>query len=111
MVQTYAALLGEGRIRQALKLWEPGAAAPTAASFDRYREFHANVGGPGRIEGAAGSRYVTVPVHFYGTLKSGKAFLEDGTITLRRTEVDGATRERKRWRIYSAEVKPAPPRP
>lgn len=111
VVQTYVALIAEGRVRQALELWEPGAAAPTAASFERYREFHANVGGPGRVEGAAGSRYVTVPVHFYGTLKSGGRFVEDGAITLRRSgEVDGATAEQKRWRIYSAEVTPAPPR-
>ena len=82
------------------------ASAPSVASFNRYREFHANVGGPGRIEGAAGSRYVTVPVQFSGTLRNGRPFVEKGAVTLRRVgEVDGATRAQKRWRIYSVDVK------
>lgn len=111
VVQTYVALLEQGRVRQALELWEPRAAVPTLASLNQYRDFHANVGGPGRIEGAAGSRYVTVPVHFTGTLKSGGSFVEDGAVTLRRVgEVDGATPAQKRWRIYSVDVKPVPPR-
>jgi len=108
VVQTYVALLEQGKVRQALKLWDKGAAAPSAASFNRYREFHANVGGPGRIEGAAGSRYVTVPVQFSGTLRSGRPFVEKGTVTLRRVgEVDGATPAQKRWHIYSVDVKPS----
>lgn len=111
VVQTYVALIEQGRVREALKLWGDNPNAPAPGSFDRYREFHGNVGGPGRIEGAAGSRFVTVPVHFTGTLRSGKPFVEDGTVTLRRVgEVDGATAEQKRWRIYSVDVKPAPRR-
>jgi hypothetical protein len=31
-----------------------------------------------------------------------------GTITLHRTEVDGATPEQKRWHIRSADIKPRP---
>ena len=108
VVQTYVALLEQGKVRPALKLWDEGAAAPSAASFNRYREFHANVGGPGRIEGAAGSRYVTVPVQFSGTLRSGRPFVEKGTVTLRRVgEVDGATPAQKRGHIYSVDVKPS----
>jgi hypothetical protein len=110
VVQTYVALLEQGRVREALKLWDDRADAPSAASFDRYKAFHANVGGPGRIEGAAGSRYVTVPVRFTGTLRSGRALIEDGTVTLRRSDVDGASVKQTRWRIYSVDVKPAPRR-
>ena len=32
-----------------------------AARFARYDSYHANIGAPGRIEGAAGSLYVAVP--------------------------------------------------
>lgn len=110
VVQTYVALLEQGRVREALKLWDDRADAPSAASFDRYKAFHANVGGPGRIEGAAGSRYVTVPVRFTGTLRSGRVRVEDGTVTLRRSVVDGATAKQTRWRIYSVDVKAAPRR-
>jgi hypothetical protein len=112
VVQTYVALLEQGRVQQALRLWgDGGTNRPTIADLRRYREFHANVGGPGAVEGAAGSRYVTVPVQFSGTLRNGRAFVEKGTIMLRRVgEIDGATAAQKRWRIYSVDVKPAPRR-
>lgn len=112
VVQTYVALLEQGRAQQALKLWgDGGTNKPTVADLRRYREFHGNVGGPGAVEGAAGSRYVTVPVQFSGTLRNGRAFVEKGTVTLRRVgEVDGATAAQKRWHIYSVDVTPAPRR-
>ena len=111
-VQTYVALLGEGRVRDALRLWDRGASGkPDAADLARYRRFHADVGGPGQIEGAAGSRYVTVPVRFDATLRNGRRLVEEGTVTLRRVgEVDGATPEQKRWHIFSIDVRSAQPR-
>jgi len=103
VVQTYAALIEEGRIAEARRLWVPGVVAPTITAW---REVRANVGGPGPIEGAAGSRYVTVPIRFEGRLDpDGRRSVEDGTITLRRVgEVDGATAEQRRWHIYSAQL-------
>ena len=112
VVQTYVALLGAGRVRDALRLWDRGASGkPDAADLARYRRFHADVGGPGQIEGAAGSRYVTVPVRFDATLRNGRRIVEDGTVTLRRVgEVDGAAPEQKRWHIFSIDVASAQPR-
>jgi len=103
VVQTYAALIEEGRTAEARRLWVPGVVAPT---ITRWREVRTNVGGPGPIEGAAGSRYVTVPVRFEGQLEpDGRRVVEDGTITLRRVgEVDGATPGQRRWHIYSAQL-------
>lgn len=111
VVQTYYALIEEGKYAQAYKLWEAGAAGMSAdafaASFANYGEIHANIGAPGDIDAGAGQRYVTVPVQLYGRLKEGgKPFNLRGSVTLHRTEVDGATSGQKTWHIRSADLKP-----
>jgi hypothetical protein len=114
VVERYYGLIEAGRYAQAYQLWEPGRAGMNAQafarSFDRYAEYHANIGAPGEIEGAAGSRFVTVPVQPYGRLKAGnRAFNMRGTITLRRVaEVPGSTAAQRRWRIHGADIKPRP---
>jgi hypothetical protein len=111
VVQTYYALVEEGKYAEAYKLWEPGAAGmgadAFAASFAQYSEVHANVGAPGDIDAGAGQRYVTVPVQFYGRLKDrARPFNLRGSVTLQRTEVDGATAAQRTWHIRSADLKP-----
>ena len=113
VVQVYYASIEGGKYPAALALWEDGANSLTpeafAASLAKYKEYHANVGAPGEIEGAAGSRYVTVPVQIYARLRDGRPEYQSGTVTLRRDgEVDGATPEQKKWHIHSIELKPAP---
>lgn len=114
VVQTYYALLEQGKYGQAHRLWEPGAAGMDAkafaASFARYSEYHANIGAPGRIDAGAGQRYVTVPVQIYGRLKQGaRPFDMRGSVTLHRAgEIDGATAEQRRWRIRSIDIKSRP---
>ena len=116
VVQTYYALLGEGKYRQAWKLWDhdgqdSGMSADAfAASFARYSEYHANIGAPGWIDSGAGQRYVTVPVQVYARLKDGgKPVYEIGGIALHRTgDIDGATAEQKSWHLHSVDLKPAP---
>lgn len=115
VVQTYYALIGEGKYRQAWALWgnggkdsgmSPGA---FAASFGRYSEYHANIGAPGAIDAGAGQRYVTVPVQAYGRMKDGRPFNLLGSVTLHRVgDVDGATAEQKQWRIRSADFAARP---
>jgi membrane-bound inhibitor of C-type lysozyme len=106
VVQTYYAFLESGRHAEAWRLWSEGAAdrAPDAGAFarqfDRYAEYHAQIGAPGEIEGAAGSLYVEVPVVIYGRLKTGAEVHQSGKATLRRVnDVPGATAEQRRWRI------------
>ena len=112
VVQTYYALLEAGKYGQAYRLWEPGTAGMDArafaASFDRYSEYHANIGAPGRIDAGAGQRYVTVPVQVYGRLEQGaREFNMRGSVTLHRAgDVDGASAEQRRWRIRSSDIKP-----
>lgn len=59
-------------------------------------------GAPSRIEGAAGSQYVDVPVTITATTKSGRSQRFEGTYTLRRSMVEGGE---KRWRIDRASIR------
>lgn len=116
IVQHYYALLESGRYREAWALWGDGgeasgmSAAAFAASFDKYGEYHANIGAPGRIDAGAGQRYVEVPVQVYGILDDGnRPFNLRGTVILHRTaDIPGATAEQRRWHIKEIEIKPRP---
>jgi hypothetical protein len=106
VVQTYYALIEAGRYGEARRLWGGGGdargrtEADFAADFAAYRDYHAQVGAPGRIEGAAGSSFVAIPVQLYGRLRDGSRFRRPATVTLRRVnDVPGATAEQRRWRI------------
>jgi hypothetical protein len=101
VLQTYFALVEQGKIAEANKLWSNGA---DKLDFGKYREVHANIGGPGDSEGAAGSIYVDYPVQMYGRLKDGKEFNSRGTMILRRVnDVPGSTAEQRKWHIYRAD--------
>lgn len=113
--QTYFALIGERKFAEARRLWgDKGAAsgktaAEFADAFERYEAFHANLGAPGPIEGAAGSLYVEVPTIVYGKLKSGRPINMAGHITLRRVnDVPGATPDQRKWHVAAVELKPSP---
>jgi hypothetical protein len=115
LVQTYYALIGQRRYEDAWRLWSGGGeasgmdAGTFAAGFAQYREYHAQIGAPGEIEGAAGSLFVEVPVQVYGRLKNGTPFNMLGSVTLRRVnDVPGSSAEQRQWHIYRNEVKPAP---
>jgi hypothetical protein len=111
VVETYYALLEHGRTSEAAKLRRDGSVVDLKA----FREFHAQVGAPAPIEGAAGSLYVVVPILIYGLGQDGEFFRRRGAATLRRAnDVPGATAEQLRWRIDHIEVglpQPAPPGP
>jgi membrane-bound inhibitor of C-type lysozyme len=103
VVQTYYALLGEGKAAEAGKLRGDG----QAPDLGPYAEYHAQVGGPGDIEGAAGSLYVEVPVVIYGRLKTGAEVHQSGKAVLRRVnDVPGSTPAQRRWHIERIELKP-----
>ena len=80
-----------------------------AASFGKYADYLAEIGAPGRIEGAAGSLYVDVPVVAHGRLTSGEPFRMEGPVTLRRcNDVPGCTAAQREWHIASTGLKRAP---
>ncbi len=100
VLQTYFALAEQGKFTEANKLWSDGA---TKLDLAQYREVHANIGGPGDMEGAAGSSFVDYPVQLYGRTKDGKEFNLRGTMTLRRVnDVPGSTEEQRKWHIFKA---------
>lgn len=114
VLQSYFALAEQGRYGEAYRLWsDDGRAsgldeAAFARGFARYREYHANIGAPGEIEGAAGSLYVEVPVLVYGRDRDGAEFSQRGTATLRRVnDVPGSTAAQRRWHIARIELPPA----
>jgi hypothetical protein len=61
---------------------------------------------PGRMEGAAGSRYLEIPVAITAVDTRGRVQHFRGTYTMRRSVVDGATPEQRAWRIDSATLAP-----
>ena len=115
VVQSYHALIESGRYGDAWRLWSDGgqasgmSAEAFAASFARYSEYHANIGAPGEIEGAAGSLFVEVPVQVYGRLRNGEPFNMLGPVRLRRcNQVPGCTAEQLKWRIAASGIRPRP---
>ena len=115
VVQHYFALVEARKYAEARRLWGGGgdasgkSEADFAADFAHYRDYHAEVGAPGRMEGAAGSSYVDVPVQLYGRLADGSPFRQRATVTLRRVnDVPGASAEQRRWHISEIAAGDAP---
>ena len=62
-------------------------------------------GQPGRIEGAAGSRYIDVPVVVRAFEHGSSERMYRGSYTLRRTVVPGADSASRRWHLYGARLR------
>lgn len=76
-----------------------------AAGFARTDSVHVVLGAPGRIEGAAGSRYVTIPIRMR-TFEHGIEPREyTGSYTVRRSVVPGTDEADRRWHLYSASLR------
>jgi hypothetical protein len=110
-IQDYYRAINEHRYRDAYAHWERGGLA-SGKSFDAFRkgfvstdQVEVTVGTPGRVEGAAGSRYVEVPVRIAARTRDGALQNYSGSYTLRLSVVDGATSEQRSWHIYSAAVR------
>ena len=109
MLRDYVRLIGERKFVEAHKLWTGDELSDGAFAerFARFRTYRADIGDPGRTEGAAGSLYVEVPVTVTGTLAGGGEFRQTGSFTLRRVnDVPGATPEQLQWRIYKTDLRP-----
>lgn len=105
VVETYFALVESGRSAEAAKLRRDG----QVYDVRPFARLNALIGGPQRVEGAAGSLYVDVPVVLYGRYAAGGEYHASGKATLRRAnDTPGATAEQREWRIENIEVKTAP---
>jgi hypothetical protein len=111
VVRAYYAAIDARDFARAYRLWaRDGSAsgkpfADFAAGFANTAHVAADVGTPGRIDAAAGSRYVEVPVDVRATTRDATAQRFTGRYVLRRSEVDGATDEQRHWRLESANLR------
>jgi len=115
VVRAYYRAINERRYGDAYRLWAAGGAA-SGKSLEAFRDGFARtasvdvtLGPPGPIEGAAGSRYLEIPVRIAAVTADGGRQAFVGTYTLRRSVVDGATPEQRAWRIHSAKIRPDRP--
>ena len=110
IIRRYYSAIAARDFVAAYRLWSDDGAA-SGQSLDEFRRGYArtarvqaDVGTPMDVEGAAGSVYVKVPVVVRAVTESGEAQHFAGTYTLRRSIVDGASREQRAWRIYDAAI-------
>lgn len=64
---------------------------------------------PGRIDGAAGSRFVNVPVSIRARTTAGEAQQFCGSYTMVRAVVTGATEAQRHWHIHAADISDCAP--
>ena len=116
-IREYYRAIAEHRYRDAYAMWgQRGRASRQSFTgfqrgFEHTVSVEVDVGTPGPVEGAAGSRYVEVPVLVNTRRTDGSRESFAGTYTLRRSVVDGATPEQREWHIDSAEIQRSPIRP
>jgi hypothetical protein len=119
-VRSYLAALSQRDFARAALLWDEGA-DPGAGDSAAFHRAHGDttitafgVGEPGRVDGAAGSRAIEVPVTIEGTAPERPPLRLHGRVTLRRSEAEGASEAARRWRIarieWSSNAKPPQPR-
>ncbi|HVI26173.1 MAG TPA: hypothetical protein VM576_08290 [Xanthomonadaceae bacterium] len=113
VVRDYYAALAVGDFARARSLWSEGGAASGHSAQELAERYAGTValtvdtGAPGRVDPAAGSRYIKVPVNITRTLADGGVQRSTGIVALRRSVVDGATAEQRAWRIAWAELRTA----
>lgn len=112
VVRGYFSALAGRDFARAHAAWSEGdtahSAAQLAAEQADVASSDVSIGAPGRLDAAAGSRYLRVPVTVVRGLRDGNAQRLAGAVTLRRAVVDGATAEQRAWHIAGIELRPAP---
>jgi hypothetical protein len=109
-VRAYYAAINARDYQRAYAAWgndgPPG--RPTlrtfASGFARTDSVHVALGHPGRIEGAAGSRYVMIPVRVRAFEHGIGPREYAGSYTVRRSVVPGADAADRQWHLYSASL-------
>ena len=108
VINDYYAAINAHDYRRAFEHWgQEGAASGKSfeefvAGFRATQHVEVAPGSVGRIDAAAGARYVTIPVGVNAVTTEGQEQRYEGTYDLRRTVVDGATEAQQRWHFFSA---------
>jgi hypothetical protein len=113
VIRDYYSAIAHRDYEQAYLAWE-GEGAASQQSFEQFRQGFINtestaveVGEPGRVDGAAGSSYIEIPVSITATTTNGTQQQFRGSYVLRRVnDVTGSTLEQRRWHLYSAKITP-----
>lgn len=110
VVVDYYAAIDAGEYAKAYALWSDKGTA-SGQTFEHFSGGYANtksvyaiVGEPMNEEGAAGSRYIQVPVELSALQRDGSERHYRGRFTLRAVVADGASDEQRRWHLASAEM-------
>lgn len=117
VVRTYFSAIAGHDFARAHALWSEGgdasghSVAQLAGEYADVASMDAAVGAPGRLDAAAGSRYIKVPVTLARSLRDGSTQHLAGTVALRRSVVDGATPEQRAWRIAWTDLRATPATP
>ncbi|HEV8692694.1 MAG TPA: hypothetical protein VGQ93_00685 [Lysobacter sp.] len=115
VIRDYYAAINSGDFARAQALWADGGRASGqspqqfAAGFAETTGVSVEVMPPGRVDAAAGSRFIEVPVAITSTQRDGSQRKYAGTYVLRRAVVDGATPEQRAWRVGSADIREVQP--
>ena len=110
VIRDYYAAIEQHDYAHAWSLWSDGGrssgqtAQQFADGFANTAHVVVQTGAPGRLDAAAGSRYIEVPVTIDAAQRDGSVRRYAGSYTLRRAVVDGATAEQRAWRIASANL-------
>lgn len=111
VLRDYYAAIEARDYRGAYARWGDGGASSGqtydefAAGFAETAHVEVEIGTPGRVEAAAGSRYVEIPVVIRAVERDGTRQRFEGTYTLQRSVVDGATDAQRRWHLYRGAIR------
>ena len=110
VIQEYYEAINQKDYERAYRRWEGGGAASGKTYESFVRGFYGtesvtvDVGSPSRIEEAAGTRYITVPVAIRAMAADGATQRFAGIYTLRQVLFDGAPPEQRVWHIVSVQI-------
>jgi len=114
VVRAYYAAINARDFATAYAQWGDGGAA-SGQSLENFRNGYANtasvdarVGTATAEEGAAGSRFILVPVELKSSQSDGSTRSYRGFFVLRAVMADGASAEQRRWHLHSAEIQRLP---
>lgn len=116
VVHSYYDAIAAHAFERAYRYW--GDSGPPGQSLEDFARGFASTstvrvitGSPSRIDPAAGSRYIEVPVEIIAKTTSGEEQHFIGKYILRRTVVDGASPAQRRWHFTRAEIREATSEP
>ncbi len=110
VIQRYYDAIDRRDYEQAYRTWQ-GNGSASRQTFEAFKNGFAETasaqvkfGEPSRVEGAAGSQYITVPVTLLATTQNRAVQQFKGTYVLRRSLVDGTSADQRSWHIYAAKM-------